>query len=132
MGQLKTCRYRRVLPSTVLRGGAAPGSGLERTGLRAVDRFAVGLHPLADGVEPFQRGGGDLALGRRADVQQVVAPLGGDVDNVPYQRFGLFQWLSSRLKPQVSFMVMHDSQSSPGRPLAGICCSGVPKSPEYA
>ena len=42
-----------------------------------------------------------------------------------------FQLLSYDLKPHVSFIVMQVSQSTPGRPVAGICCSGVPKSPAY-
>ena len=41
-----------------------------------------------------------------------------------------FHLSSYDLKPQVSFIVMQLSQSTPGKPLAGICCSGVPKSPD--
>src|ERR1043165_814446 len=44
---------------------------------------------------------------------------------------GAFQFSSYDLNPQVSFIVMQLSQSTPGKPLGGICCSGVPKSPEY-
>jgi len=38
----------------------------------------------------------------------------------------LFQLPSDALYPQVSFMVMHVSQSLPGMPFGGIVCSGVP------
>src|SRR5438034_5049102 len=39
------------------------------------------------------------------------------------------QLTSSLRNPHVSLIVMHVSQSTPGRPVAGIFCSGVPKSP---
>ena len=37
-----------------------------------------------------------------------------------------FQWWSDALKPHVSFIVMHVSQSLPGMPFGGMVCSGVP------
>ena len=38
-----------------------------------------------------------------------------------------FQFSSPFTKPQVSFIVMHDSQCTPlGKPLGGMFCSGVP------
>jgi len=38
----------------------------------------------------------------------------------------LFQFRSVRWNPHDPFMVMQVSQSTPGKPVAGISCSGVP------
>src|SRR5262249_2250621 len=58
----------------------------EGTGGRAVDRLAIHREPRADLLESFDAFRRYFAFGRRADVQQVVASLAGDVDQGAEQR----------------------------------------------
>ena len=53
-----------------------------------VDGFAVDGEPLAHLVEALDFGGGDDAVGVGADVEEVVAALAGDVDEVAEEGFG--------------------------------------------
>ena len=53
--------------------------------LSAVDGFAIYGQPFADLVKPFNFGGRDIALGVRSDVQQIVAALACDVDEITEQ-----------------------------------------------
>src|SRR5690242_9275787 len=70
--------------------GRAEGAGLgaEEGGVGAVDGLAVDLDPLAHLVQALDLGGGDDAVGVGADVEEVVAALAGDVDEVAEQGLG--------------------------------------------
>lgn len=69
-------------------GAATPGEFLERAGGGGIDRLAVDLHPGADFPQPLERWLGDQPLARRADIEQVLAPFAGAVDQVADQHLG--------------------------------------------
>ncbi|OPZ07697.1 MAG: hypothetical protein BWZ10_02779 [candidate division BRC1 bacterium ADurb.BinA364] len=62
----------------------------EGAGAGAVYRLAVRFQPLADGFEAFDAFARDDALGRRADVEQIIAALGHDIDQQAEQLFDGF------------------------------------------
>ena len=57
----------------------------ERAGRGAEDRIAVAIDPLADGLQPLGFLGPNRAVGQRADIQDEVASLAGDVDQFLHQ-----------------------------------------------
>ena len=69
-------------------GAEGAGFSAEERGLGVVDRFAVDAEPLAHLAEAFGFRGGDVAVGVGADVEEVVAALAGDVDEVAEEGFG--------------------------------------------
>src|SRR5438876_177167 len=64
------------------------GGDVEERGVGVVDGLAVDGEPLAYLLEAFDLGGGDVALGVGADVEEVVAAFAGDVDEVAEKGFG--------------------------------------------
>src|SRR5207248_2132492 len=83
-------KYMQVERFSIPFTGDTPplGRRIERAGAAAVDRFAVGFHPLADLAKDADRFRRELALGRRADVEQVVASLARDIDQILDYDFG--------------------------------------------
>ena len=61
---------------------ATPRQFLERAGRRAIDRLSIGFHPRADFLEPLQNRIGEDALRGRANIEQVVTALAGDVAEI--------------------------------------------------
>ncbi|MCU1247396.1 MAG: hypothetical protein JWQ49_425 [Edaphobacter sp.] len=64
------------------------GGDVEEGGVGVVDGFAVDFEPLAHLLEALDLRGGDYAVGVGADVQEVVAALAGDVDEIAEEGFG--------------------------------------------
>ena len=110
---------------------SAPGKLMgERAGGGSINRLAVGPQPCPHFLQPIEFRRRDDAVGGGADVEQFIAALADNIDqewrnSMPQ---GL-KFVSADLYPQVSLIVMHDSQSRPTSPLGGIICSGVSKSP---
>ena len=77
------------LPLFVLFGGTeGAGFRAEQGRLGVVDGFAVDSEPLAHLVKSVSLGGGDDAGGVGTYVEQIIAALAGDVDEVPEEGFG--------------------------------------------
>jgi hypothetical protein len=72
-------------------GAEGAGFGAEEGGLGVVDGFAVDAEPVAHLAEAVGLGGGDDAGGVGADVEEVVATLAGDVDEVAEEGLGGFE-----------------------------------------
>src|ERR1700760_316752 len=66
----------------------AAGFGAEEGGLGAVDRGAIHREPLTYLVETLDFSRRDDTLGVRSDVEQIIAALAGNVDQVAQQSFG--------------------------------------------
>jgi len=62
--------------------GEGAGGDVEESGLGVVDGFAIDSEPLAHLLEAFDFGRGNDAVGVGADVEEIVAALAGDVDEV--------------------------------------------------
>src|SRR5579871_6123455 len=67
------------------------GGDVEEGGAGVVDGFAVDVEPLAHLLETLDLGGGDDAVGVGADVEEIVAALACDVDEVAEESFGGFE-----------------------------------------
>lgn len=72
----------RLAVAAFLRGGEGSGRSVEDGGVGSVDGFAVDLHPLAYIVQTVDLGLRHDAFGVGADVEEVVAALAGDIDEV--------------------------------------------------
>src|SRR5271154_932153 len=64
------------------------GGDVEEGGFGVVDGFAVDLEPLAHLLEALDLGCGNDAVGVWADVEEVVAALAGDVDEIAEEGLG--------------------------------------------
>ncbi len=98
---------------------AAPRQGAQRAGLRSVDRLAVRLHPPADRLQPLDALRRDLPVGRRADVQEEVPALRGDLRELADQ---LPRRLEALVGAVVAPVVVHRHAGFPveaGNPRAG-------------
>ncbi len=56
--------------------------------MRTINGFAIDSEPFSDRLQAFNLGGRHIALRVRADVQQVIASLARDVDQVAKQSLG--------------------------------------------
>lgn len=65
-----------------LGGGEGSGGSVEDCGAGSVDSLAVDLHPFAHVVKAVNLGLRDNAFGVGADVEEIVASFGGNVDEV--------------------------------------------------
>src|SRR5437868_3292656 len=74
--------------AAVFFSGELAGGDVEEGGLGVVDGFPIDFEPLAHLLEAFYFRGGDDAVGIGADVQEVVAALAGDVDEIAEESFG--------------------------------------------
>ena len=98
----RLCRPRRVKSSpghvvkeqveaVVFLRDTAPGKFIGVwCGVGAVDRFAVGFHPFANGEKAIDTGHGHTAVGVRPDVEQVVDAFAGEFNEKVEQCFHAF------------------------------------------
>ena len=114
----------------LLGASRTPGVDVVSDAVGLADRAARSdLVITGEGAFDFSSRSGKVPSGRGPMLSRKFPPLLAISMSLRTRSSVDFHWWSAAFQPQWRFMVMQDSQSTPGMPWSGISCSGVPKSP---